>query len=49
MMAVNAVVADPSALGEIPIADHAAMRTVLIVTELWTMALGTQRHHIGKR
>ena len=48
IVTVDAIVALPGTAIQIPIAVHAAMRTMLIVAKVGPMTLRTQGHHLGE-
>ena len=48
VVAVDAVVPHAGALGQIPVAVHAAVAAVEVITHRRAVALGAERHHIGK-
>jgi hypothetical protein len=49
LMTINTVVSLSATLGEIPVADHSAMGTMLIVTKLRAMTLRTKLHDLRVR
>jgi len=49
IVAINTVVAMSRPLGEIPVACHATVGSMGVVTKLRAMTLGTELHHFGER
>ena len=48
VVAVDAVVAHAWTFAEIPVAVHAAVAAVEVITHRRAVALGAERHHIGE-
>ena len=48
IVAIGAGVPFAGTLLQVPVTRHASMATILIVTVLWAVALGTELHALGK-